>query len=116
MFATLSLLESVQKLVATNKSLRAAWTYKPDHIRAVAQLLLTVQPGELLSFGARNKIRMSESRSCPGLRRSSTSTTLLDKVIDILDSSDDIAFFDSMEKVSSASPARVHIARVDPSL
>jgi hypothetical protein len=51
MFATLSLLESVQKLVATNKSLRAAWTDKPNHIRAVAQLLLTVQPGEFQFLG-----------------------------------------------------------------
>jgi hypothetical protein len=39
---------------------------------------------------------------CAGLRRSSTSAALLDKVIDILDRSDDIAFFDSMEKVGFA--------------
>jgi hypothetical protein len=34
-----------------------------------------------------------------GLRRGAASAALLDKVIDILDRSDDIAFFDSMEKV-----------------
>lgn len=42
---------------------------------------------------------------CVGLRRSSTSAALLDKVIDILDRSNDIAYFDSMEKVPSLLPA-----------
>lgn len=45
MFSTLSLLETVQKLAATNKSLRSTWTDKANQVKAVAQLLLTVQPG-----------------------------------------------------------------------
>jgi hypothetical protein len=48
MFATLSLLESIQRLVASNKSLRATWTEKANQVKAVAQLLLTVQPGMCL--------------------------------------------------------------------
>ena len=48
MFATLSLLECIQRLALTNKSLRAMWTEKMNQVKAVAQLLLTVQPGTSL--------------------------------------------------------------------
>ncbi|KAJ9125190.1 hypothetical protein QFC22_000144 [Naganishia vaughanmartiniae] len=79
MYSTLSLLETVQKLAMTNKALRANWTEKAEQVKTAANLLLTVQPG---------------------LRRTSTSAILLDMTIGILDrSGDDIAFFDSMEKV-----------------